>query len=47
MGRRWGKGVRVWIWYRYCVHMYVNGKIAVGTIPGIAAGENEGELWRG
>jgi hypothetical protein len=23
----WGKGVGGWIWCKYCVYMYVNGKM--------------------
>jgi hypothetical protein len=39
-GRMWGKGVGQSIWYKYCVHMYVNGKIRpVETIPGMGIGE--------
>jgi hypothetical protein len=34
--------------YKYCVHMYVNGKmIPVETIPGMREGRNKGEWWRG
>jgi hypothetical protein len=29
-------GVGVWIWCKYCVHKYVNGKmVSVETAPGI------------
>jgi hypothetical protein len=39
VGRRWGKGVGVWIYCKYCVHMYVNGKMGpVETIPGMGGG---------
>jgi hypothetical protein len=39
-GRRWGKAVGGLIWCKYCVHMYVNGKmIPVETIPGMREGE--------
>jgi hypothetical protein len=30
----------------HCVHMYVNGKVSVETIPGMRGGRDEGE-WRG
>jgi hypothetical protein len=37
-GGRRRKGVGEWIWCKYCVHIYVNGKIRpVETIPGIEA----------
>jgi hypothetical protein len=40
--KRCGNGQREWIWYKYCVHMYVNGKvISVETILG--GGGDEGE----
>jgi hypothetical protein len=33
-----------WAWCKYCVHMYVNGKIvSVETIPGMGGGGYEGE----
>jgi hypothetical protein len=39
-GRRWRKGIGRQIWCKYCVHMYVNGKmIPIETIPGM---EEEG-----
>jgi hypothetical protein len=39
-GRRLGKGVRGRIWCKYCVHMYVNGKITpIETIPGMGEGK--------
>jgi hypothetical protein len=45
-GRVWGKGVGVWIQWKYCVHMYVNGEmIPVETIPwmeGIKENDEEG-----
>jgi hypothetical protein len=32
----WRKGVAGWIWYKYCVHIYVNGKmIPFESIPGM------------
>jgi hypothetical protein len=32
----WVQGVGGWIWYKKCVHMYVNAKmILVETVPGI------------
>jgi hypothetical protein len=38
-GKRWGKGVGGCIWCKYCVHIYVNGKMKpVQTIPGIVGG---------
>jgi hypothetical protein len=38
--RRWGKGVRWWIWCKYYMHMYVNGKMRPAeTIPGLGEGE--------
>jgi hypothetical protein len=34
-GRMLGKCVRGWLWWKYRVYMYVNGKMRpVGTIPG-------------
>jgi hypothetical protein len=46
-GRRmWGEGIGGWIWYKYCVHMYVNWKMRlVETVPRIGEGgikENDG-----
>jgi hypothetical protein len=39
----WGKVVGGSIWYEYCVHVYVNGKLRpVETIPGIGY-RNKGE----
>jgi hypothetical protein len=33
------KKVGAWIWCKYCVHMYVNGKMRpVETIPGMGLG---------
>jgi hypothetical protein len=33
-------GMRGWIWCKYCVHMYVNGKMRpVEIISGIGKGE--------
>jgi hypothetical protein len=38
-GRSWGRGEGGWIWYKYCIHMYVNGKMkSVETIPGMGRG---------
>jgi hypothetical protein len=38
-GKRWGKGVRGFIGYIYCVHMNVNGKkISVETISQMGEG---------
>jgi hypothetical protein len=37
--RRWRSGKGQQIWCKYCVHMYVNGKmIPVETIPGMGGG---------
>jgi hypothetical protein len=31
------------MWYKYCVHMYVNGKMrSVEIIPGMRGGEDKG-----
>jgi hypothetical protein len=47
MGRRWGKGVEGRMWCKYCVHMYVNGKmISAETLAGMGRGWYE-EEWRG
>jgi hypothetical protein len=36
------------MWCKYCVHMYVNGKMgSVETIQGMGGRENEGDWWRG
>jgi hypothetical protein len=44
--RRWGKGVGGWIQCKYCVHMYVNGRIRpVENILGVWG--DKGEWWRG
>jgi hypothetical protein len=38
-GRMWGKGVGGWIWCKYYVHMYVNGKMrTVESILGTGEG---------
>jgi hypothetical protein len=38
-GRMWGKGEGGGMWCKYCVHMYVNGKMRlVKTIPGMGVG---------
>jgi hypothetical protein len=38
-GRCWGKGVGGWIWCKYCVHMYANGKMkSVETVQGMWEG---------
>jgi hypothetical protein len=40
--RWWGEGVGGWIWYKYCVHMYVNIKRkSVETILGMGEGKGE------
>jgi hypothetical protein len=32
------------MWYKYCVHMYENGKMRpVETIPGMRGGEDKGD----
>jgi hypothetical protein len=45
-GRMWGKGIGGRIWSKYCVHMYVNGKMrSAETIPELGEGrieENDG-----
>jgi hypothetical protein len=34
-----GKCVGGWIWYKYCVHMYLNEKMRpIETIPGMGEG---------
>jgi hypothetical protein len=34
--RRWGNSEGGWIWCKYCVHMYVNGKMRpVKTVTGM------------
>jgi hypothetical protein len=39
-----GKGMGGWIWCKYCVHIYVNGKIRpVETIPVMREEGNKGE----
>jgi hypothetical protein len=43
-----GKGIRRQIWCKYCVHMYVNGKMRpVETIQGLGERRDKGEWWRG
>jgi hypothetical protein len=43
-GRRGRKVVGWWIWWKYCVHMYVNGKMKTAkTIPGLGVGRNKEE----
>jgi hypothetical protein len=40
----WGKGVGG---CKYCIHMYVNGKMRpVETISGMGGGRDKGEWWR-
>jgi hypothetical protein len=37
--RIWTEGVGRWKWYKYCVHIHINGKIrAVETILGMGGG---------
>jgi hypothetical protein len=44
----WSKGVEGLIWCKYCVHMYVNGKmIPVETIPEMGERRDKGEWCRG
>jgi hypothetical protein len=46
-GRRWGKDARGRIWCKYCVHMYVNGKmIPVETVLGMGGREDKEECLR-
>jgi hypothetical protein len=46
MGEDVGKGCRSVIWYKYCVHTYVNGKmLPVETIPGMEEWRDKGEWW--
>jgi hypothetical protein len=43
-----GKGMGGWIWCKYCVYMYVNGKmIAVKTLPGMGKREIKKNSWGG
>jgi hypothetical protein len=46
-GRRmWGKGVGGWTWCKYCVYMYVNGKVSpIEMIAGM--GGDKREWWKG
>jgi hypothetical protein len=40
------KPLKFTLWCKYCVHMFVNGKMRpIETIPGMGGGE--GERWRG
>jgi hypothetical protein len=39
VGGRRGKGIRRYIWCKYCVHMYVNWKIPIEIVPGIGGGD--------
>jgi hypothetical protein len=41
-GRMWEKGIGKWIWSKYYVHMYVNGK-NVEIIRAIRGERNKGE----
>jgi hypothetical protein len=35
------------MWYKKCIHVYVNAKaILVETIPGMRGGREKGEQWR-
>jgi hypothetical protein len=44
----WGNSEGGWIWCKYHVYMYENGKmIPVETIPGMGGEGNEGKWWRG
>jgi hypothetical protein len=43
-GRRWENDEGGQIWYKNCMHMYVNGKmVSVEIMPGMEEGGNEGE----
>jgi hypothetical protein len=47
-GRCQGKEIGKSIWYKHCVHMYVNVKmIPVETIPGMGGVEDKGEKGEG
>jgi hypothetical protein len=47
-GRRCRTGMKEWVWCKYFVHMYGNGKmIPVETVPRTGAGWDKGEWWRG
>jgi hypothetical protein len=42
------KGIRVWIWWKYQVLVYENGKMRYAeTIPGMGEGRDKEECWRG
>jgi hypothetical protein len=37
-----------WIYCKFCVHMYINGKMIIqGTIPGMGGGRDKKEWWSG
>jgi hypothetical protein len=39
-GKGWRKGVGGWIWYKYYVHVHINGKMRpVEIILGMGCGE--------
>jgi hypothetical protein len=47
-GRLWGEGVGGWIWSKYCVHVYVSGKMRPAeTIPGMGGRGNKREWQKG
>jgi hypothetical protein len=44
MGEEMGKGCIWEIWYKYYMHMYVNGKMRpVETVPGMRGGDDKAE----
>jgi hypothetical protein len=44
--RRWGKGVGGWIWCKYYVHMYVNGKMRLVETTQEWGIKDKGEWWK-
>jgi hypothetical protein len=45
-GRGLGKDVGGRTWCKYCVHMYVNGKLrSVETMPGVGGGRIKENNW--
>jgi hypothetical protein len=48
VGRGERKGIRGWVVYKCCVHMYVNAKMTlVDTIPVMGGKGIKGEQWLG
>jgi hypothetical protein len=46
--RMWGKDVGGWIWHKYCIYIYVNGKMRpVESIPGMGVDGTKGNDWGG